>query len=210
MFRNGDYMSVITKKAIWDYDYKGKLDNNNNIKYYENEDAVENAFLLWLQTEKGEILNELELGGSVSPYLFKQMNDTNKLKILFQFRAEIDNFFFPSIQIKRLDVESDKEKRHWIIKIRYFIKEFKKEKITKIPLERLKIKIGYEKLLEEISYTEKSLETFIKIYLYEMYNKSLTYNGSAWQWGDRFIFTNFKETNNNFEKIIDIINSNKD
>ncbi len=197
-------------KAIWDYDYECQLDENSDLIVYQNEDAVENAFLLWLQTEKGEIINNPNAGGSVYSYVFKQLTDTAKLKILFSFRSEVDNFFFPAIEIRKLDLIANKDKRCWDLEVRYYIKQFKAEKTTRIPLERLRIKAGFDPALESITYTSTNLKNFIIAYLYEMYNKGLKWNGTNWQWGDRFIFTNLQESQDDFEEIKDMINSNRD
>lgn len=194
--------------AVWDYDLEGNL-QNGDLKIQTNTDAVDNALKCWFRTEKGEILNYPERGGALSDTIFKNFGEFTKLKAMFDFRSELDNYFFPKVRVVSLDFDMDKNKREWGIKLKYYIEEFEVTKLTTLPLERLKLKPSYLEPEEEIAYTGTSLENFVKIYLWELRNISLKWNGNYWQW-DRFIFTELDESDDNFNLIQDMINSNKD
>jgi hypothetical protein len=195
--------------AVWDYGSEAEISSNNELVVYENADAVNNALLMWFKTEEGEVLNNPNDGGSPFKQLFKNFSESNRMKLLFSTRSDIDNYFFPKIKILELSLTEDTTLKEWKLRLKYYIESYNVTKTTDLPLRRLKVKSIFEEMSENVAYTGTTLENFIKIYLYEQRNISLKWNGTYWVWG-RFIFTQLSEDDSNFEKLQIMIDSNRD
>ena len=152
--------------ALWDYDYQGRY-SSSNLTYHENENAVQNALLLWANTRKGEVLNNPNSGGSLEDEVFKNFGVNSQLELLFRFRSNLDNRFFPRINIMAIDIEQNLSIRQWGIILKYYINDFKTVKNTNIPLTKIDIKSAFTEPDENIAYTGDTLINFIRIYLYD-------------------------------------------
>jgi hypothetical protein len=194
--------------SYWDYNIDARKNDDNSLAIYTNSDAIKNALMCWARTAKGEILNNPEDGGALDEYVFKNFNESKKTKLLFDFRSELDTYFFPKIKIVELIIDADITLRSWKLKLKYYIPLYDVIKTSYLPLKRIQYKSIFEQPDEEIDYTGTTLENFIKIYLYEQRGIGLKFNGTYWQWG-RFVFTELDETDNNFLIIEDMINSNR-
>ena len=197
------------KISYWDYAVDGSIDINNDLVYYENEDAVANAMSSWLKTEPGEVINQPTAGGSLTNMVFKNMDMFNQRKILFKLRSNIANYFSPSVQIVSLNIVPKGDIREWYIELKYIIKTFQAIKETRVPLQRVQLKSIFATQTEEIGYTGETLLNFVRIQLWDYRGKSLKYNGTYWSWAD-FVFINLTEDDDYFSQIQDLINSNRD
>jgi len=199
-----------TNIALWDYDVNDNLDSETGEPTIpENADAVKNAFTSWCKTGKGEILNDPEAGGSIDDYTFKQFTENQKMRILFDFRSQIDTYFTPKLKIVELGIDSDKFINAWKLKVKYYIPSFNVTKINDLPLKRIQYKSIFGNVTENINFSGNTLLNFVKIYLYENRGYGLKNNGTHWTWNN-FVFTELLDTDENFETIQNLINSNKD
>ena len=194
---------------LWYYDINANIDNDKNIVIVNNDKAIMNALHNWLQTKEGEILNKPNDGGSLFKYNFKTLSGFKKLQLLVLFRSQLDNYFSPKIDIIELNIEQDYSLQETYIHLKYFIPNFDKIITDRISINKLNINLENISEIKEIEYIGNTLENFVKINLWDMTNKSLKWNGSKWQWGDKYIFVNLQDSDTNFEKINDLINSNR-
>jgi hypothetical protein len=201
-------MAIDTKKAIWDYGMNANMDSNYNLIIYENEDAINNALKTFFYTGESEILNQPFSGGALVPYMFKPLNVDTYKELLFFIRVKIDTEFSPAVTPLEIKILPEFDQRKWDITIKYYIEQFNVEETLQIALARVQIRKPAEEI-KIISLTGQKLYNFIVAYLYEMFGISIKWNGTQYQWGERFLFTALTPEDVYYDRIMELVNSNR-
>lgn len=84
--------------------------------YKTNNDALDNAFRLWISSSKNEFLRQ-QGGNWLMRHIGKPMSQARADEIRSSIQLGIATEFIPKLTILKLDVEPDYTKRKWIITV---------------------------------------------------------------------------------------------
>jgi hypothetical protein len=201
-------VSIEVKKSIWDYGINANMDASSNLTVYENEEAVNNALLTYFMTGEGEILNQPNLGGELLPYQFKEISIETYRNLNFFIKTKIYTEFFPVVKILDLKTIPDFDNKSWDITIKYYIEQFQIEQVLETQLKRVQLR-AQEYEVKYINLTGQTLYNFVITYLYDLYSVGIKWNGTYFQWGERFLFTALTPEDPYYDKIMEGTNSNR-
>ncbi len=191
--------------TLHDIDIWGRNDENGNALEYFDQAAIKNALTFWLVSKKGEYINNPVEGGVLDFTLFKNMNEENLETIHFKIKNALINRFTPTLEITKIELAPNYEKRYLKINIDY---------INPIDLQQESISLyanvfDKETRLEyqEIEYTGNNLLNFVIIKKADNVEKKLVFDVqlNCWVYGD-FKFVNFNTEDPYFEEILRICN----
>ncbi len=100
---------------IFDYDYKGSIDNNGGITQFWGEDALKQSIKLWLASFQGDVVRNPKRSGYITYWLMKPMSIENIDRIKMAIKDGIYQDFEPNLIIDLLQIEADFENRQWHI-----------------------------------------------------------------------------------------------
>ena len=89
----------------------------SNIIEVWNQEALNNAVLVWLTVFKGEIVRQPETGGLLVSLLTKPMSEENRENIENELRYELEESFNPALMIESINVTPDYIERKWVIEV---------------------------------------------------------------------------------------------
>ena len=111
-------MDIKTKtNSPFDYSLFGEVDSNGKIKQVWGTDALTNSVLMWLGSQRGEIIRNPLKGGKLIPFITKPMNQINLKKLKNDLLSGLQNEFDPPLSNIELILEPNYEKRYWNIRI---------------------------------------------------------------------------------------------
>jgi hypothetical protein len=192
------------ENILQDIDIYGREINTGAPKEHFEQEAVKNALTLWLTSKKGEFLYQPELGGILTPSIFKLMSDNNLDLLAFKIRNAINNSFFPSIQLTSLDLNPNYEQRMLEISIQYINPVSLREEAVLIYLNAPQPEKRWS--YEEIAYVGENLRNFVLLKKPENIDKKLLYNSDGvWVYG-KYQLTNLTTEDAYFNEILEICN----
>lgn len=103
---------------IFDYSLYGEVNNSGTLKELGPQEALENAFLMWIVSYRGEIIRKPTRGGYVIQWLCKPMNDDTAELIRQSIEDGLAEDFYPTINIVSLTVVPDYDNRCWTITLK--------------------------------------------------------------------------------------------
>jgi len=189
----------------FDFDIDGLTKNDGSPMYYENDEAIKNAFSYWLSSKKGDFLKNPNAGGVLDKFLFKNMS-ADKLEIIgFDLQTEISFGWSGIIALNNITIIPDYTNRTVDIEVSYRIVGTNKTDTVVLYLDKGvdQLNVGYQ----EITYIEENLYNFVSIQKNSYKNEKLLYNTdmSSWVWG-KFKLVNLTEADSYFDDILAIIN----
>lgn len=112
---NNGYIN--TKEVLYtDVNIEGNTNEFGQLEYPTNEEALNNAFRVWLVSSRGENLRSTT-GGYLLPHLGKVMNDERAQEIRQAIQDGLNQEFSPALRILTLDVIPDYTNRLWTIRL---------------------------------------------------------------------------------------------
>lgn len=102
--------------AIVDIDAYGRENPDGTPKVYQGDEALYNAFLLWLSSAKGDYLYKPREGGPLTMLVFKPLI-SNTEAYVFKLRESILNAFGAYVQIRAISITPDRKNYKWKILI---------------------------------------------------------------------------------------------
>jgi len=110
-----NYVNTNNTQTIVDYDIEGGLDRRGNLKKLYGKEALNNAIVLWLNSQKGDFYGELNKGGKIIKYLSKGLSDDVKEQLETSIREGLEEDFSVTLIIDYLNLEPDYVKRRWVL-----------------------------------------------------------------------------------------------
>jgi hypothetical protein len=113
---NSDQSILNTSKTISYFDspiYK-RIDANGQVKILYNNEALSNAFTMWLLSSKGDNLKSIA-GGYLVQHIGKPMSLDRANAIKTSILIGLDTDFRPEITVVSLDVTPDYKNNRWVI-----------------------------------------------------------------------------------------------
>lgn len=188
-----------------DIDIFGKENPDGTAFEYHGQEAVSNALNLWLSSKKGEFIYNPMAGGVLDRTLFRSMTPDSLQTIEFYIRNSITNYFFPSIDIRGIDIIPNYESRYLEITVTYIDPTDNTfQNVTIYTNTDYSIKsFDYQK----IEYTGDNLIQFCQIKKTDMLDEILKFdtNTNYWTWG-AYQFINLTSSSPEFEDILLICN----
>lgn len=176
--------------------YGGETSKGIPIEIFD-EDALKNALILWLTSNRGEFLKKPEMGGILKILQFKKLSHSILQRVRFTIKNAITNYFQPSIKLIAINIYPINERRYLEIEIIYQgLFTGREEKIAFYTDGERKVE---DFKYQEIFHTGETLRNFIFVLKPTYPNTKLLYNYTedCWMWG-KFKFINF----NNGEKVL--------
>lgn len=106
-----------------DYPYYKRLNANGELMIYTNEEALSNAFSIWLTSAQFENLRSLT-GGVLYKHIGKVMNQDRANQIKNDIILGAESEFKPKLTFVTLDVVPDYDKNLWKVSISAFNVEY--------------------------------------------------------------------------------------
>ena len=118
-------MAQERKITATDFSVFGTIDANGNLKALSTQEAIENAFRMWVVSKKGEVIRFPNRGGFLYPWLMKPMTEVNVNRFKISILNGLEQDFFPYIKVNTLEISPDYNSRVWNIHLVGFCPEYK-------------------------------------------------------------------------------------
>lgn len=112
-------------KFFFDIDYRGETNSNGDIKTYIDEEALNQAFKLWIAESKGERLRT-NSGGYLLRHLQKPMNEERARTIERAIKVGLSQDFSPYISVIELTVTPLYKEKKWDIQLIAYVNLLKR------------------------------------------------------------------------------------
>lgn len=118
-------MGITTRNGLSDFSVFAEKEENGQLLTLGTIGSVENAFRMWLVSQRGEIPRAPSKGGFLVQWLNKPLTPENgeELRATIIEGLEID--FYPNIRVERLSVEPNYRGKYWEIHLIGLVPEFK-------------------------------------------------------------------------------------
>lgn len=116
-------LNLNKEKRFFDYPYYKITNANGELKNYYNEQALANAFTIWLTSATNENLRKGG-GGILYRHLGKAMTEERGRSIRSDIVSGAEKEFTPQLTFVTLDVIADLPKKKWRIFVEAFNAEF--------------------------------------------------------------------------------------
>ncbi|MDA3855885.1 MAG: hypothetical protein PF569_06485 [Candidatus Woesearchaeota archaeon] len=98
--------------------------NKKNGLYIKNNDALDNAFRLWITSSPNEFLRR-QGGGILLRHIGKPLNDARALEIRRSIQRGVSNDFSPALEILNLTVTPNYTRKRWEILLVGYSEQFR-------------------------------------------------------------------------------------
>ena len=192
--------------TIIDLDLQGRENNNGTAREFYDDDALNNAFTLWLTSKKGDYVLDPNQGGIVDALQFKNLAEGGLELLKFSIENAINNNFNNLLELKNITLQLLKDIRVIAIYITYLSLLSRQLNRTVIYLDDPRNAQPFS--YQEIPLTEENLENFVIIKLPSMEGAKLLYNADEgkWIWGE-YKLINFTNNDLSFTRILALINT---
>ena len=113
-----------------DFSIFGSVDANGTLQALDTQQAIENAFRMWMVSSQGEIIRNPRRGGFLIPWVTKPLTVENAQKIRVAILNGLEQDFVPYIQVTSLTVSPNYESRRWDIDLKGYCPDYKIEVST--------------------------------------------------------------------------------
>jgi len=131
-------MSDSNQIYVYDTDYSGSIDPNGQITEQWGESALSQSIKLWLASYKGDVVRDPQRGGYLTSLLSKPMTALEADDIRMTLRDGLEQDFEPALEVRRLIVTPNYERRYWQIYIEVYAPALK---LTTTVDEKIKSKV---------------------------------------------------------------------
>lgn len=118
-------MAQERKITATDFSVFGTVDENGVLKELSTQEAIENAFRMWVVSKKGEVIRSPNRGGFLFPWLIKPMSEVNVGRFKISILNGLEQDFYPFLKVESLTIEPDYEARQWNIHLIGYAPEYK-------------------------------------------------------------------------------------
>lgn len=198
-----------------DLDVYGRNSSGGKAQVHYNDQAISNAIVFYLTTNKGDFLYEPGKGSIFKEILFKNMDDSRIAMEETRIREEIEREFGDVVQDTDVSITLDSETKTLEVDFYWKSRETGEENagIFNVALpENVNTELKIENTGRKIPvpYTGDNLVAWVSLNVDSpsMQNQSLLYDNRTdkWTYGN-FELTNLSSTSPEFDEIITIINA---
>jgi len=193
------------RKTFMDVDVYGNENSDGSPKQYFDEQAINNAFISWIGSKKGDYIRRPELGGVIDRLLFKNMDPSTAAKMTFAIQNAVINEFTPELTLEELSVNPDYINRMWKIDIKYRNTFSNRTESIAIYTKDLSLKESFDYI--SVEYIGNNLYSFCETKLASMSGQLIIYNDerSKWEWG-QYSLDNFSTSDSRYSDILTLVN----
>lgn len=189
-----------------DIDIYGREEKQSYPVEYIDNDAIRNAFEMWLYSKPGDFIRNPGAGGPLNGITFKQMNTDTIQKFIFRLQKNVINFFVPAITLVDINFTPDYVNRILEIEISFRITSSGSVQKVKV---YTNTSFAYQKLdYEDVQFSGENLLSFVQLKKSDQYDKKLIYDTEAeiWLWG-KYKFVNLSISDPYFSQILALCNT---
>jgi len=118
-------MSDVNYPIVYDTSYTGGIDASGNLNQLWNADALNNAVMMWIASQEGEVFRKPTSGGYVTRFIGKPMGQVNISQFKMALRNGFDRDFQPYLKVITLNVIPHFEEKYWEIYMEYYSEDLK-------------------------------------------------------------------------------------
>jgi hypothetical protein len=189
-----------------DFDIYGREHDDGSPFYFQDDEALNNALILWITSSKGDFIRNPEEGGILNKYLFKNMTPTMIEQLQFSLSNAILRRFSGMLTLNSININPEKVSRSIKIDLYYTSLATNKPSIATLYIDEFPTIVYYK--YQDVGYVGDNLYNFVVLKKPSMTGRKMTYNieEESWTWG-KFKFINLTTSDSRFSDILAYINT---
>lgn len=189
---------------IIDFDWNGRTDFKGSPLKVTNGDAITNAIQTYLQSRKGDYVNNPNLGGLLDTFNFRRLKG-NYVFEQSTISSELSSRFSGLASVRSVTITPNRALRYIEITVNIYIYKTQEERILSL-FKKTEFNYVREVNYIEVDYSGENLVDFIQGSLLEQPKSPLYYNSDldCWVWNS-FKLINLTNTSDELQYLIEMV-----